>query len=101
MIGGDPRHISNLTVWRDVASLEAFVWQTIHRRFYEKRSSWFEALDVPHLVFWWVPAGHRPSLDEALVRLETLRREGPGPEAFGWAEIAGARLWAEKGCAPA
>jgi len=100
-IGGDPRHISNLTVWQDVASLEAFVWQTLHRRFYEKRAGWFETLATPHLVFWWVPAGHRPGLDEALARLETLRRDGPGPAAFGWAEIAGARLWAERGCAPA
>jgi hypothetical protein len=39
-----------------------------------------------HLVLWWVPAGHIPSLDEALARLDLLQREGPGPEAFTFRE---------------
>jgi hypothetical protein len=37
---------------------------------------------VPYLVLWWVPAGHIPGLDEALSRLDQLRRDGPGPRAF-------------------
>jgi len=39
-----------------------------------------------HLVLWWVPAGHIPTLDEALSRLDLLEREGPGPEAFTFRE---------------
>jgi Domain of unknown function (DUF3291) len=35
-----------------------------------------------HMVLWWIPAGHRPSLSEALERLELLRREGPSVQAF-------------------
>jgi len=34
-IDGDPQFVSNLTVWEDVASLEKFVWGTIHKQFYE------------------------------------------------------------------
>ncbi len=31
---------------------------------------------------WWVPAGHIPSIEEAIERLDRLRREGPTSEAF-------------------
>ena len=33
-IEGDPQHVANLTVWRDVESLERFVWGTVHKKFY-------------------------------------------------------------------
>ncbi|MFL6056865.1 MAG: DUF3291 domain-containing protein [Actinoallomurus sp.] len=36
----------------------------------------------PYIVIWWVSVGHLPSPEEALDRLERVRREGPGPEAF-------------------
>lgn len=86
-IGGDPRFVANLTVWEDVASLEAFVWKTVHRQFYARRAEWFEALGAMHFVMWWVRAGHRPSLDEALARLERLRAIGDSDEAFGWSHL--------------
>ena len=100
-IGGDPQYVSNLTVWQDVPTLENFVWNTLHRRFYERRQEWFEVLGKMHFVMWWVPEGHRPTLDEALSRLEHLRENGPGEHAFGWADLDEARLWREKGCVPA
>jgi hypothetical protein len=34
------------------------------------------------MVLWWVPAGHIPTVDEALERLDRLRRDGPTPAAF-------------------
>lgn len=86
-IDGDPRYIANLTVWEDAASLDAFVWKTVHRQFYVRRAEWFERLEDAHLVFWWVPVGHRPSLEEALERLDGLHRNGPTPDAFGWAQL--------------
>lgn len=97
-IDGDPRFIANLTVWESAEALEAFVWATVHRRFYERRAEWFELLGERHLVFWWVPAGHRPTLEEALARLESLRERGDSEEAFGWAALAGARLWRQRNC---
>ena len=97
-IGGDPRFVANLTVWEDAESLEAFVWTTLHRRFYERRAAWFEALGERHLVFWWIEEGHRPTLDEALERLEWLKAQGPSDRAFDWAWLKGARLWRERAC---
>ena len=72
-IGGDPRFVANLTVWESVEALEHFVWNTVHRQFYERRREWFEVLGERHFVMWWVPEGHRPTLDEALARLAHLR----------------------------
>ena len=97
-IGGDPQLVSNLTVWENVESLEAFVWNTVHRKFYERRGQWFEVLDKMHLVLWWTPIGHRPSLEEALDRLDHLNRHGDTEHAFGWKGLPQARLWRSRGC---
>ena len=95
-IGGDPRFVSNLTVWDSVESLEQFAFKTLHRVFYGRRAEWFEPLDGPHFVMWWVPAGHRPTLDEALERLAALARDGDSDAAFGWAHAAAAGLQARR-----
>ena len=98
-IDGAPRFIANLSVWRDVESLEAFVWKTVHRQFYDRRAEWFEVLGEMHFATWWVVPGHRPSFDEALARLANLREHGDSDHAFGWAFLSEARLWQEDGCA--
>lgn len=99
-IDGDPRFVSNLTVWESVEALERFVWGTIHKRFYERRAEWFEVMKDMHFVMWWAPAGHRPSLEEALERLERRKAQGDGDEAFGWAHLKDAKMWREGLCAP-
>ncbi|MFQ8431969.1 DUF3291 domain-containing protein [Amaricoccus sp. W119] len=98
-IDGDPRFVSNLTVWENVESLEHFVWNTVHRQFYERRAEWFEVLGEQHFVMWWVPEGHRPSLDEALGRLAHLEANGNSDHAFGWSHLREARLWRVRNCA--
>ena len=91
-VDGDPRYITNLTVWEDAPSLERFAFGTVHRQFYERRDEWFEMLEMEHFVMWWVLAGHRPSLGEALGRLERRRSEGDSDEAFGWDRLIEAGL---------
>jgi Domain of unknown function (DUF3291) len=59
-----------------------FVYRSAHLDFLRRRREWFQHLDEPHLVLWWVPAGHIPALDEAIARLDRLRRDGPTPDAF-------------------
>ena len=98
-IEGDPQYVSNLTVWEDVQSLERFVWGTIHKQFYERRTEWFEVMGEMHFVMWWVPEGHRPSLEEALGRLDHLRKNGDSDEAFGWSYLKEARAWRSHRCA--
>ncbi len=83
-IGGDPQFVANLTVWESIADLEHFVWNTIHRQFHQRRAKWFEALGSQHFVMWWIEPGHRPSLDEALDRLEHLKAHGASEHAFDW-----------------
>lgn len=100
-IGGDAHFISNLTVWETVETLEAFVWNTVHRQFYERRAEWFEVLGRMHFVMWWVPEGHRPTLPEALARLDHLRENGDSDVAFGWKYLKEAQAWKTHGCAQA
>jgi hypothetical protein len=99
-IGGDPLFVSNLTVWEDVETLETFVWNTVHRQFYARRAEWFEVLGRMHFVMWWVPEGHRPTLEEGLARLDRLQAHGDSDEAFGWSWLQEAKLHHERACSP-
>lgn len=98
-IGGDAQFVSNLTVWDSVTALEAFVWNTVHRQLYERRAEWFQVLGRMHFVMWWVPAGHKPTLDEALARLAHLEAQGDSDHAFGWTYLKEAQLWKTHACA--
>jgi len=96
---GDPRMAINLSVWESVEALEKFVWQTVHTRFYARKTEWFEKLDGAYFVLWHVPAGRRPSVAEAIGRLEHLKAHGPSEHAFGWQDVASAKLWRSARCA--
>ncbi len=97
-IDGDELLVPNLTLWEDAASLETFVWGTVHKQFYDKRAEWFEVLGKMHFVMWWVPEGHKPTLEEALERLEMLNTRGDSPDAFGWNFLKDATMWKTHGC---
>ncbi|MEN8896112.1 MAG: DUF3291 domain-containing protein [Yoonia sp.] len=86
-IDGDPQYIPNLTVWESLPQLEAFVFDTLHAKFMERRAEWFEVLGDMHFVMWWVPEGHKPTLQEALDKLEHLRNHGDTDAAFCWEYI--------------
>ncbi|MFF1731307.1 DUF3291 domain-containing protein [Streptomyces sp. NPDC058247] len=72
----------NMSVWRDTDSLTAFIYQGQHREILARRREFFERLDEAVTALWWVPAGHRPTVEEAEERLVRLRRCGPTPYAF-------------------
>ena len=78
----DENLLLNMSVWRDVESLIGFVYRTAHSDFLRRRREWFERMKDAYMVLWWVPAGHRPTLEEAVSRLELLRRGGPTAQAF-------------------
>ncbi|MCK0120864.1 DUF3291 domain-containing protein [Loktanella sp. F6476L] len=86
-LDGDPLFVANLTVWEDYDSLKTFVYQTLHKKFMDRKAEWFEALADKHFVMWWVPAGHTPTIDEALARLDHLKQHGDSDHAFGWSHM--------------
>lgn len=83
-LDGDPQMITNLTVWEDLVSLDAFVFKTLHHSFLKRRKEWFSIMGQRHFVMWWVSEGTHPTLDQATARLTHLREHGDSPHAFGW-----------------
>lgn len=79
---GDLRLIVNMSVWDSVDALRAFVFRGGHAEVMRRRAEWFEPIARAHLVLWWIPAGHNPTLSEARERLKHLRDRGESPAAF-------------------
>lgn len=79
----------NVSVWADVPSLARYVYRTAHVEIMRRRREWFESMETSQTVLWWAPAGHRPSVEEAIERLELLRANGPSPAAFTFAQAFG------------
>src|SRR5687767_969039 len=74
----------NMSVWRDLDALRAYVYDSAHVEIMRRRREWFEKMGEAYLVLWWVPRGHRPSVEEAVARLELLRAKGPTQDAFAF-----------------
>ncbi|MFG1699962.1 DUF3291 domain-containing protein [Nonomuraea sp. NPDC049309] len=72
----------NFSVWESMQALWDYVYRSPHLGVLRRRREWFLRMAEPYMVMWWVPEGTIPSLAEAMARLERLRAEGPGPEAF-------------------
>lgn len=76
----------NMSTWRDVESLNHYVYKTVHVEILRRRKEWFERMETPSYVLWWVRKGHRPTISEASAKLEALRANGPTPDAFSFRE---------------
>ena len=77
----------NMSVWTDAKSLENYVFKTVHAQFYKRKAEFFDLMEKPHMVFWWIPEGHTPSLSEAMDKLQDFEKKGATERAFGWAEV--------------
>jgi hypothetical protein len=74
----------NVSVWRDVDSLNRYVYGSGHVEIMRRRKEWFERMREAYVVLWWVRTGHRPTVPEAVAKLELLREKGPTEEAFSF-----------------
>ena len=74
--------ISNMSVWDSIEALRAFTYTSAHTGVLRRRREWFDAYESAYMALWWVPAGHRPTIEEAKERLAALDRDGPTPFAF-------------------
>lgn len=82
----DPTLVINLSVWRTRDDLWNYVYQSGHMAALRRRREWFRTATEANSVLWWVHAEHRPTVKEGMARLTRLREQGPGPEAFTFAE---------------
>lgn len=81
-VRGDDMMIINFTVWDSIDALWEYTYHSAHVEVFRRRRDWFEHLDYPYLVLWWIPAGHVPSVAEADERLDDLIANGPTERAF-------------------
>src|SRR5262245_36030647 len=82
----DDRILFNMSVWESVEALKAYVYGSAHREVLRQRHDWFEKFDGIYAALWWVPEGHRPSIDEARKRLAHLAANGATSFAFTFKE---------------
>ncbi len=78
----DDRILVNLSVWQDIDSLHHYTYRSDHAKYFKRKKEWFDAFEKPHMVLWWVPAGHEPTAQEAKERLTYLHEHGPTAYAF-------------------
>lgn len=84
----DSKLIANMSVWESRESLEHFVFNTVHKKFYTRRAEWFDVMGTQHFALWWVHVGHQPTLDEARKRIAMREAYGDTEDAFGWTRSA-------------
>ncbi|GII78139.1 hypothetical protein Sru01_31210 [Sphaerisporangium rufum] len=77
----------NFSVWESRETLWNYVYRTAHLEYLRRRREWFEHLGEPTVVMWWIPEGYTPTLAEGMARLDLLRAQGPGPDAFTFTDF--------------
>lgn len=78
----DPLLIVNMSVWESLEALRSYVYRSDHMNVFRNRASWFEKIEAPILVLWWVPQGTLPRVEQGMARLKYLRLHGPSQLAF-------------------
>ena len=76
--------IVNMSVWENIDALFQFVYQSQHTEYVKRRKEWFEKMPEVYMVLWYVHAGHMPTVQEAVERLNYLRKHGETPHAFSF-----------------
>jgi hypothetical protein len=94
----DPNMAVNMSVWETAEQLEHFVWNTVHKRFYNRKHEWFSVMKSHHFVMWWVEEGHIPTAAEAKDRLDYLDAHGNSDHAFDWSHLEHVKLWQSQRC---
>ena len=76
--------IVNMSVWENADALSQFVYQSQHTEYVKRRKEWFVKMPEMYMALWYVPAGHAPTVQEAIDRLNYLRKHGETPYAFSF-----------------
>jgi len=83
----DDRLLLNMSVWESIDALRDYVYRGPHKDVLSQRKEWFEQFSGVYLALWWVPAGHRPSIDEAKKRIAHLDAHGLTQFAFTFKKV--------------
>ena len=83
----DDMVIVNMSVWENVETLREYAYRSSHTGVMKYRTKWFKKFDGPYMALWWIPAGHLPSPQEGMERLEHLRTNGNSPYAFSFKNV--------------
>ena len=79
----DDAMLVNMSVWRDLAALRAFVIDDPgHRAVMRRRAQWFHRAIEPMTVCWFVDEGEIPTVADAQATMLELRRSGPSAQLF-------------------
>jgi GNAT superfamily N-acetyltransferase len=81
----NPLELVNMSVWMSLDALRAYVYRSEHVEFFRRRAEWFER-DAKRVALFAVAAGTRPTLNDAIRRVEFLERHGSSPYAFGFGQ---------------
>ena len=81
---GNPLIIINMSVWKSLEDLKNFVFDSHHMNIMQKRRHWFEKSKSPHIVLWYIPKDHIPTIEEAKKKLEYLTIHGESKDAFSF-----------------
>ncbi len=72
-----------MSVWESVEALRDFTYASGHLDYLRRRREWLDHYGITgHLVLWWIPSGHIPTVTEGAERLAHLDQHGPTAHAF-------------------
>ena len=84
---GDDMILVNLSTWTDVQALKDYVYGSQHVNYVKRRKAWFRQFAGAYYALWWVPAGRRPTVEEAKARLDRLDAHGESEYAFSFRDV--------------
>jgi Domain of unknown function (DUF3291) len=76
--------IFNMTVWNNFEDLKRFVFNQIHTSVMQDKHKWFDKMPTQVSVMWWVKTGERPTIEQAMQKIQLINQIGPSPAAFNF-----------------
>lgn len=76
--------IATLSIWDDLESVTAYSYHGKHGAAFAKRKEWFETVDLPGYVVWWIEDEHKVEWPEAAERFESIFTNGSTAFAFNF-----------------
>ncbi|RBJ66702.1 DUF3291 domain-containing protein, partial [Pseudomonas sp. MWU12-2534b] len=62
----DPSILMNMSLWKSLKDLKAFVFKVAHATPYKNGAQWFDRMEGHVTVLWWVPSGYFPTPEEGV-----------------------------------